>query len=68
MGKWKGIRKNIQKEKNLDIALYNLEVDKGETHDVAGEYPDVADKIRNIMQSARTESTHDAFKMEILNN
>lgn len=48
MDKWKGIRKNIKKEGNLDIELYNLEKDIREEQDVAEAYPNVIKKLKRL--------------------
>lgn len=66
MGKWKGIRKNIMEEGNLEIELYNLETDLREQHNVAAQHLDVVEKIERIMEQAHTLPARDAFKMEAL--
>lgn len=65
LGKWKGIRKNIQKG-NLKIQLFDLEKDPGETMDLAQKYPRVVDQIRKIMIREHTESPIKRFKMTAL--
>jgi len=49
MGKWKAIKKDMYKDKNAPIALYNLETDPGEKIDVANENPDIIKKITDIL-------------------
>ncbi len=66
MGKWKGLRKNIISEGNLDIELFNLNDDIREQHNIAGQHPDITDKIREIMTSARTVPELDHYKMRAL--
>ena len=56
MGKWKAIRKNIF-DGNMDIELYNLETDLREQHNIATEYPDIIEKMRNIMLNSHTPSS-----------
>ncbi len=56
MGKWKAIRKNIF-DGNMEIELYNLETDLREQHNVALEYPDIIEKIRDIMVISHTPSS-----------
>jgi arylsulfatase A-like enzyme len=52
MGPWKAYRTAASGE----FHLYNLEEDRAETTDMAAEYPGVAARIQDIMDSARTES------------
>lgn len=49
MGKWKGIRKDIKKG-NLKIELYDLEKDPKELIDVSEQYPQIVQKIEEIMK------------------
>jgi ribosome-binding protein aMBF1 (putative translation factor) len=57
MGNWKAIRTGL-KRKNADtsIQLYNLKNDIVEKNNVADKHPEVVEKFREIMRSARTES------------
>lgn len=48
MGKWKGIRLG----QGGAIQLYDLSIDVGETTDVAGQHPDVVERIAKIMKTA----------------
>lgn len=66
MGKWKGLRKNIMSEGNLEIELYNLDEDIREEHNIARQHPDITDKIREIMQTARTAPRLDQHKIQAL--
>jgi arylsulfatase len=59
MGDWKGVRQNIKRRNNKDplkIELYNLREDIGETNDVAAEYPEIVEQIREIMRTEREPS------------
>ncbi len=51
-GDWKAVRVRV----DAPIELYNLKEDIGEKHDVAAERPDITEKIKGIMTSARIES------------
>ncbi|MBT3737805.1 MAG: sulfatase-like hydrolase/transferase, partial [Candidatus Marinimicrobia bacterium] len=61
MGKWKGIRKNIF-EGNMSIELYNLDLDHKEENNVALSYPEIVEKISNIMIEAHYPSSILRFK------
>jgi arylsulfatase len=65
MGDWKGIRRNMF-DGNLDMELYDLSSDIGETIDVASENPDVVAKMELIMREQHQATTIDRFKFEIL--
>jgi len=57
MGDWKGVRTNLR-DGNLDIALYNLADDPGEENDLAEKHPDMVERMRKTMKSARVPSEH----------
>jgi len=61
MGEWKAIRLNVSEDRNAPIQLYNLDMDIGETTDVADKNPDVVATMETIFKEARTES--EAFKL-----
>lgn len=63
-GNWKGVRLQVDKDSNGPIELYHLADDLGETKDVAATQPEVVEKIRSLMQSARTENADFAFSGE----
>ncbi len=52
MGKWKGIRKGIFKNKDAPVLLYNLDEDIAEKTDIAEQHPEIAAKIRKLMDDA----------------
>jgi arylsulfatase A-like enzyme len=58
IGRWKGVRFGGTLE---PIELYDLSVDRGETHNVAAAHPDIVEKIRGMMQAAREGSKHTRF-------
>lgn len=62
-GKWKAIRKDIQKG-NLTIELYNLEEDIQESTDVAEENPEIVAKMEAIMEKAHVPSEVERFKLK----
>ena len=52
MGRWKAMRLKA----GSPLELYDLEADPHETHDVAGDNPDVVAQITNYLKTARTAS------------
>jgi hypothetical protein len=56
MGRWKGLRRNLNRQGDTPIELYDLQTDAGETTNVAAQHPEVVKTITAIMQSARTDS------------
>ncbi len=65
MGKWKGIRQHLFKGE-LDIALYDLENDILEENNIADQYPDIVEKIREIMAQEHRVPEIDRFKFAAL--
>jgi arylsulfatase A len=53
-GKWKGVRLNVNKQKDAPIELYDLDKDSSEKNNIASEHPDVVKKIAAILQQAHT--------------
>lgn len=62
MGKWKGIKGNMQKNPHAPLALYNLENDIGEKKNVVKSHPKVADQMEAIMLRERTAPTLERFR------
>ncbi len=65
LGHWKGFRKNLRTG-DLTIQLYNLDNDPAEQNDIAAQYPDIVEQIRQIMVDARTTPRLEPFRMAIL--
>lgn len=65
MGKWKGIRQNIQNG-NLKLALYNLDNDLQELKDLSGKFPNIVRKMEQIMKKEHIPATQEMFKMKEL--
>lgn len=65
IGKWKGLRENIL-DGNMDIQLFNLEMDIQELQDVSNENPDIVMRIGEIMKTEHTPSEIERFRMERL--
>ena len=56
MGKWKAIRKNLQKNRDAPIELYDLSNDLGETKNIADQNPDLAAKMKKLMMQSHEHS------------
>ena len=54
IGNWKGVRYGIDSA----VELYNLDTDISETNDVAGQHPELVNKILSIFQTNRTETVY----------
>ncbi len=65
IGKWKGIRKDIFTG-NLEIELYNLDMDSGEKVDVSDQHPEIIQMMESIMEQEHEPATNDKFKFEQL--
>lgn len=55
-GKWKGVRQNLKKNRNAPLELYDLSQDLGEENDIADQHPEVAKRLRAIMDEAHQPS------------
>ena len=55
-GKWKAIRRNLKKDPEAPIVLYDLEADPTESTDVAGQHPEIVAVIADIMRVEHTPS------------
>lgn len=65
MGKWKGIRFNIDKG-NMKIQLFDLDNDIQEQHDVADEHPEVVKQMEGIMKERHHTPEVSFFRMKAL--
>lgn len=61
---WKGVRLNVDKDKNAPIELYDLDKDISESQNVANKYPRVVKKIQKIMDKSHTRSQMFPFSWE----
>jgi arylsulfatase A-like enzyme len=64
MGKWKGVKRDIDKNPQAKTELYDLSVDTGETTDISGEHPDIIEEIESIMSEAHVTSEIFPFAFE----
>jgi len=65
MGKWKGIRKDIDND-NLRIQLYNLEEDIRELNDVSFANPKIVQEIEAIFKKEHEIAKMEKFRMNAL--
>ncbi|MEO1261312.1 MAG: arylsulfatase [Bacteroidota bacterium] len=65
MGKWKALRQNL-KEGNLEIALYDLEIDLQEQNNIAADHPALIKKIDSIFTACHIPAKIERFKMAAL--
>ena len=65
MGKWKGVRKQIDKD-SLRVQLYNLDEDIQELNDVSYLYPDIVQKIESIFKNEHEMAEMEKFRMPAL--
>ena len=56
MGRWKGIRKDVAKQPDAPIELYDFERDLAETTNEAAANPDVVRRIEALMKSSHTRA------------
>ena len=61
---WKGVRLNVNKDKEAPIELYDLRTDPAEQHNLAEQYPKIVKKIKKIMSEAHTRSDLFPFDWE----
>jgi len=61
-GKWKGIKRELVKNPDAPLELYDLENDIGEQANVAEQFPEIAGRIENIMLNDRTRPVTERFQ------
>ncbi len=62
LGRWKGVQRDVRQHPEAPWELYDLEVDLGETTDVADQHPEVVAQIRSLVRDAREVPEWDAFR------
>ena len=65
MGKWKAVKRDIEKLPHGETELYDLHADIGETNNVAALYPDIVKKIDSLLTRARVRSQTFPFSCEV---
>ncbi len=61
-GDWKALKRNLKKNPNAPLELYNLATDRNEQHDVAAENPEIAAKLEALLIEAREEPEVERFR------
>ena len=61
-GKWKAVLRNLHKEPDAKLELYDLENDLSEENDLAGENPDKVAELLEAMIDARDEPEVERFR------
>ncbi|MCH2178592.1 MAG: sulfatase-like hydrolase/transferase, partial [Mariniblastus sp.] len=63
-GKYKAVRRNLMKNPDAKIELYNLETDLGEEVDLASQHPQIVQEMSELFQTSRVDSpTFKLFKL-----
>ena len=62
MGDWKGIRQNLLKNPEAQIELYNLKNDVSEQTNVADQYPEIVQQLKQKMLTEHRDSEY--FKIK----
>ncbi len=55
-GPWKGVRLGVKENREAPVELYQLIDDPGETENVAGKHPEIANMVRHLMEEAHEPS------------
>ncbi|MBG88268.1 MAG: arylsulfatase [Verrucomicrobiales bacterium] len=61
-GNWKAVKKNLRKNPDAKLELYNLKSDHAESKDLATEKPDIARRMERIMLDARVTPVIKRFR------
>lgn len=61
---WKGVRLNVNKDKEAPIELYDLSTDPTEQHNIATKYPKIVKKLSRFMEESHTRSELFPFDWE----
>ncbi|MEO0477546.1 MAG: arylsulfatase, partial [Planctomycetota bacterium] len=64
LGKWKGVRLRVSKNKDAPIELYDLSNDLGETKNIAADHPGIVEQIKTMMDQAQTPASFEPWRFE----
>lgn len=59
VGSWKGVRRQLLRQPDAPLELYNLQQDLTESHDVAAEHPEIVQSMMEILN--RTQNRSEVF-------
>ena len=62
LGRWKGIKKDLRKNPDAALELYDLESDIGEKNDVARLHTDTSARMEAVMREGRTMPPFEGFR------
>ena len=62
MGDWKGIKRDVKKNPDAELEIYNLKDDPSEKNNVVGKNPKLAAKFEKIMLEARIKTDVKRFQ------
>ncbi len=65
IGQWKGIKKDLLKGPS-NINLYNLNHDPKELNNVANKYPEIVNKMEQLLKQAHTKASIQKFNIPVL--
>jgi arylsulfatase len=57
-GDWKAVRRNVKRNPDAPVQLYNLAKDLAETTDVAKEHPEIVEKLYQLMVNDRSTNKY----------
>ena len=61
-GRWKGVKRDLQKRPEAPLEVYDLDEDPAEMYDVARDSPEVAARLEDIMLRAREKPAVEKFR------
>jgi arylsulfatase A-like enzyme len=56
IGDWKGIRRQLLRQPNAPLELYNLQRDLTESQDVAADHPEIVQSMMDLLNRSQTRS------------
>lgn len=62
LGDWKAVQRNLKKDPNSPIELYDLSKDPGEEDDIAADHPEIVERMKEIMEDAHTPDANWKFR------
>ena len=66
LGKYKAVCRNMRKEENFNFELYDLEKDSTESDNIAEEYPEIIEKVKEIIKKQHIKSNNPRWQFKVL--